>query len=135
MHSGIGDVSTAARGFLDRYKLACESGEKDVRTVSKGLARRGSAITRGRLSHSRMSDDFVTDSRSRTRSRSKKRKVDFVSNEKPNDVFSAQQPSDNTLSRRDRSRSAFETSEARDDTHDHARQDAEMEERSSESAL
>ena len=133
LHSAIGDVATEAQGFLDRYKLACESGEKDVRTVSRGLARRGSAITRGRISHSRMSDDFVADRRSRTRSGSKKRKVDFVSNAKPNDVFSAQQPSDNTLSR-DRSRSAFETSAARDDTHEYAKEDANMEERSASAA-
>ena len=134
LHSAISDVATEAQGFLDRYKLACQSREKDIRTVSRGLARTESAITRGRISHSRMADDFVTDRRmSATRSGSKKRKVDFVSNAKPNDVFSAQQPSDNTLSR-DRSRSAFETSEARDDTHDHARADAEMEERSASGA-
>ena len=132
LHSGIGDIATEAQKFLDRYKLSCESGEKDIRTVSRGIARRESAITRGRISHSRMDEDvdFVTD---RSRSGSKKRKIDFVSNQKPNDVFSAERASDNTLSR-DRTRSAFETSEPRDDTHDHARQDAEMEERSASGA-
>ena len=130
LHNGISDLATEAQNFLDRYRLSCESGEKDIRTVSRGLARRESAITRGRISHSRMADDFVTD---RSRSGSKKRKIDFVSNQKPNDVFSSERPSDNTLSR-DRSRSAFETSEPRDESHDHARRDAEMEERSASGA-
>ena len=127
----IRHFATEAQKFLDRYKLSCESGEKDIRTVSR--ARTESARTRGRISHSRMEGDFVTDRRSRTRSGSKKRKINFVSNEKPNNVFSAERPSDNTLSR-DRSRSAFETSEPRDESHDHARRDAEMEERSASGA-
>ena len=131
LHSHISDLATEAQKFLDRYKLSCESGEKDIRTVSR--ARTESARTRGRISHSRMEGDFVTDRRSRTRSGPKKRKINFVSNEKPNDVFSAERPSDNTLSR-DRSRSAFETSEPRDESHDHARRDAEMEERSASGA-
>ena len=133
LHSAISDVANEAQGFLDRYEKSCQTQESDIRTVAKGLARRESAITRGRISHSRMADDFVTD-----RSPSggvKKRKINFVSNRKPQDVF-ATPPSDNTLTR-DRSRtsrSAFETNLARDDSHNHARQDAEMEESTSSGA-
>ena len=72
LHSHISDLATEAQKFLDRYKLSCESGEKDIRTVSRGLARRESAITRGRISHSRMADDFVTD---RSRSGSKNERL------------------------------------------------------------
>ena len=70
------------------------------------------------------SGSFVTDQSAPS---PKKRRPNFIQNQKPADVYSQERGSSNTVDS-ERQRSAFETNEARDDTHDHSRKDAEMEE-------
>ena len=99
--------------------------------MDDGMAQRQAAMRRGMREHSRTSPaPFVADSRDTS---SKKRKPNFVQNEKPATVFEQPPPSDNRTQTAD-DRSAFETNEARDDALDHATGNAETEEATSSGA-
>ena len=97
---------------------------KDRRAVTKSKTR--TSMERGMVSHTRSPSaaPFVADSRAKS---GKKRKPNFVQNNRPATILEAPQASDNRV-RSAGSRSAFETNEARDDTLDHATKNAEMEE-------
>ena len=139
-HRDVSALDIKARDYLNRYKQNQDSHMKDVRSVTKHPARAatGAAFKRGRISHTRSlsrvaeiaAPTFVADSREKS---GKKRKPNFVQNVKPATVLEAPQPSDNRT-RSHGSRSAFETNQARDDTEDHAKENADMEEATSSGA-
>ena len=141
LHADISELDGMARDYMDRYKQQFANKGTDIRQVAKSLARaenvtaggRAEAIARGRRSHSRSarSVNFVADTPTLSvrEQSAKKRKSSpvFVQNEKPAEVFDQQGGSDNTT-RDARSRSAFETNQANDDTLTHGDENAEMEE-------
>ena len=136
-HRDVGVLDKKARDYLERYKHNQDSDMKDARTVSDQIAQRQAAIQRGMRSLSRSvrspsvsAAPFVADSRDAS---AKKRKPNFVQNQKPASVFEQQRPSNNRTQSAD-DRSAFETNEARDDTLDHATGNAETEEATSSGA-
>ena len=136
-HRDVGVLDKKARDYLERYKHNQDSDMKDARTVSDQIAQRQAAIQRGMRSLSRSvrspsvsAAPFVADSRDAS---AKKRKPNFVQNQKPASVFEQQRPSNNRTRSAD-DRSAFETNEARDDALDHATGNAETEEATSSGA-
>ena len=122
LHSDVAALDQKARRYLERFDLNKQQKE---------------AWSRGRVSHTRSlsrqtghrsgSGGFVADAPTLESGGNapKKRKPNFNQNTKPVSVFEGPKASDNR-SQSERSRSAFETNEARDDTNTHADRDADM---------
>ena len=147
LHNEITELDGRARHYIDRYAQQSGNQDVDIRQVARNIAAAENLITpggshqryleataRGMRSHSRLSVSaspatFVKDPPTLTsRNRpAKKRKPSFVQNNRPAEVFDQQEGSDNTTHDA-RSKSAFETNVPRDDTHTHAKNDADMEE-------
>ena len=127
LHRDTAALDAKAREYLNRHSKTVESMEIDNRNVQP----MNEALQRGIISHTRSlsrslsrSGTFVADQEAPAAKRLK-RKPNFIQNQKPADVYSQERGSSNTVDS-DHPQSAFETNEARDDTHDHSRKDAEM---------
>ena len=124
LHRDTAAIDAKAREYLNRHSKTVESMEIDNRNVEPIHE---AAFQRGRISHTRSlsrSGTFIADQEAPAAKRLK-RKPNFIQNQKPADVYSQERGSSNTVDS-DHPQSAFETNEARDDTHDHSRKDAEM---------